>query len=108
MAYIFWATWCGPCEVELARVNRLVKNGSIPTEQVIAIAVREDYAVVQKAVTERGYTMKVAIDPDGRWSDAFGVQGTPTVALVGKDDTLQWITMGLSPSLELRLSSHLK
>jgi thiol-disulfide isomerase/thioredoxin len=25
---VFWATWCGPCGVELGRIQRLIKKGA--------------------------------------------------------------------------------
>ena len=39
---VFWATWCGPCKVELARIQRLVSNSSIAPDSVVAVDVGEE------------------------------------------------------------------
>src|SRR5687768_11186750 len=34
---IFWATWCGPCKLEMERLKRSVESGSIPKDAIFAI-----------------------------------------------------------------------
>ncbi len=55
---------------------------------VLLVDLWEKPARVAKTVTERGYAMRVVIDPDGTVSNAYHVVGTPTVYLVGKDGAL--------------------
>lgn len=105
---VFWATWCGPCKVELARINKLVKDGVLAREQVIAISSLEDITTVKNNVTENGYLFTVGIDSSGEIARQYKVSGTPTLLLVKSDGTIDWITMGLSPSLELRIKSFFK
>lgn len=104
---IFWATWCGPCEVELSRINRLIKNGDIQAQDVLAIVPQEPHGIVAQAVQDRGYQMPVALDPRGLTSRNFKVTGTPTVVLLDQDGKIRWVTSGLSPSLELRIKDFL-
>lgn len=104
---VFWATWCGPCEVELGRINRLIKNGEIRAQDVLAIVPQESRNVVLRSVQERGYQMPVALDPQGITSRNFNVAGTPTVALLEEDGRMRWVTSGLSPSLEWRIKEFL-
>lgn len=104
---VFWATWCGPCEVELGRINRLIKNGDIQARDVLAIVPQEAPDVVSQAVQDRGYQMPVALDPRGITSRNFKVTGTPTVVLLDRDGKIHWVTSGLSPSLELRIKNFL-
>ena len=104
---VFWATWCPPCKVELARLQRLVAGGSIPASSVIAVSIGEDRAVVEQTVKERGYTFDVALDPSGEVSNKYVVAGTPTVLLRNADGTIAWRSSGVSPSLELRVLKFL-
>ena len=55
---------------------------------VLLVDLWEKPARVVKTVAERGYAMRVVIDPDGTVSNAYRVVGTPTVYLVGKDGAL--------------------
>jgi thiol-disulfide isomerase/thioredoxin len=103
---VFWATWCPPCKVELERLNKLVEFGSVKPDQILAVSVGEDFDTVQKFTTERAYKFQVAIDPEGRAGTAYNVPGTPTVLLLNADGSIGWMTMGISPTLEFRVKSH--
>lgn len=104
---VFWATWCPPCEMELSRVNELVKEKRIPAEAILAISMHEDKALVDRTVAERGYQFPVGYDLDGKVSQLFKVQATPTIVFLNGDKTIRWITTGLSPLLKLRLNIFL-
>lgn len=105
---VFWATWCSPCKLELARINKMLSDGEISPDQVIAISSLEAPDTVKRHVEENGYLFTVGIDTSGIIARQYKVSGTPTLLLVKEDGTIDWITMGLSPSLELRLKSFLK
>ncbi|HEX4924963.1 MAG TPA: TlpA disulfide reductase family protein [Bdellovibrionales bacterium] len=100
---VFWATWCGPCGVELARINRLVKNGALAPDSVLAISIGEAKATVEAHMKEHGYLFRAALDPGGRAGREYQVAGTPTILLVREDGIVEWMTVGVSPTLELRL-----
>jgi thiol-disulfide isomerase/thioredoxin len=102
---VFWATWCGPCEVELKRIQRLIDSGAVPAASVIAISVGESREVVEENVNENGYRFTVVLDERSEVAEKFNVRGTPTLLLVGEDRAIKWMTVGISPSLELRLKS---
>ncbi len=104
---IFWATWCGPCEIELSRINKMIQDRKIKPEQVIAISSRETAQEVQAAIQQRKYLFTNLLDPRGIVADEFQVQATPTLVLIDENNIVQWKTMGLSPSLEIRISRFL-
>lgn len=100
---IFWATWCGPCGVELARLNHLVENGTLKTTEVIAISIMEEAKIVKDIVQDRGYQFMVLLDPSGVAANQYKVDGTPTIIFVDETGKINWMTTGLSPSLEFRV-----
>lgn len=102
---VFWATWCGPCGVELGRINKMINNGKIAPEAVLAVSIKEEKATVEKVVSEKKYKFKVALDENGDVANLYGISGTPTVFLIDESGKIEWMTMGISPSLEFRLSS---
>lgn len=108
LVVVFWATWCGPCEVELSRVQKLVEEKVIPADSVLAISSLEDRQLVQATVSQRKYSFLVGLDISGQIAGEFGVRATPTTALLDKDHQLTWITTGLSPLLELKIRGLFK
>lgn len=100
---VFWATWCPPCEMELSRINDLVKDQRIPAESVLAISMQESKELVDKTAAERGYQFPIAYDVDGHVSRLFDIQGTPTLVFLNGDKTIKWKSIGLSPLLKFRL-----
>lgn len=105
---VFWATWCGPCKIELGRINKMIVSGEIDSESVLAVSISEDPIVVSSFVKEQKYFFKVAVDQSGRIAELYRVTGTPTILFIGDDQKVDWMTTGLSPSLEFRVRSFLK
>lgn len=52
---IFWATWCGPCKIEMNRLKSSVENGKIPSDKIIAINPFETGPVVDKFIMQEKY-----------------------------------------------------
>jgi thiol-disulfide isomerase/thioredoxin len=104
---IFWATWCGPCKVELARINRMVRAGEISSDSILAISVAEDPHLVASFAREEEYQFPIAVDPTSSAASAYKVGGTPTLVLIDQDSLISWMTTGISPSLELRFRAFL-
>lgn len=105
---IFWATWCGPCEVELKRVNEMIMERKIQPSDVLAVSIQEKEATVRAMIKKNNYLFDVAIDADGSLSTQYQIKATPTVVFIDKDQTINWMTSGLSPTLEYRMTSFLK
>lgn len=108
LVLVFWATWCGPCRGELARINHLIENKEISPESVLAISSAEERAVVERAATERKYLFPIGLDASGEVARSFAVSATPTVIFIEKSGTIQWMTTGMSPLLGMRITKFLK
>lgn len=102
---VFWATWCGPCKVELARINNMIKIGTLKATDVIAISSSESEELVRTFAKENDYRFLVATDPSGAAAKLYKVSGTPTLLLIDDTGNIDWMTMGISPSLEVRMKS---
>ena len=64
---------------------------------VLLVDITEPRETVAKVVAARGYTARVLLDPDGRASEAYRIQGTPTVYLIGRDGLLLGRAIGPRP-----------
>lgn len=86
----FWASWCGPCRKEISEnLIRLYDKYGSKGLDIIGIDVWEksldDH---RKAVESLGITYPQFIDTTRVATDLYGVEGVPTILLIGRDGTI--------------------
>ena len=80
----FWATWCGPCLVEVPQFVAL--QAAHPDElQIIGVSLDESIDEVRLFATEHGINYAVALAPAGFDGLFGGVAGIPTSFVVDPD-----------------------
>ncbi len=91
-----WATWCGPCRVELPALNRLHRRFHDRGFSVLGVSVdgERGEAEVRKMVRSLGLTYPILLDPSARTSTAYQAPGYPTSVLVGRDGRVRWRRAG--------------
>lgn len=67
---------------------------------VLLVNITEQRDTVARALAARGYTARVLLDTDGRVTEAYRVQATPTVYLIGRAGTLLGKAVGPRPWTE--------
>ncbi|MGZ3788514.1 MAG: TlpA family protein disulfide reductase [Bacteriovorax sp.] len=105
---VFWASWCGPCTIELNRIQKALDKKEISPINIYAVNLGESQDVVNKVIRERKFQIPVVLDNNGELANLLHVKATPTVAFVDDKGTINWISSGLSPSLIYRIKSFLK
>ncbi|MDH3728639.1 MAG: TlpA family protein disulfide reductase, partial [Myxococcales bacterium] len=88
----FWATWCVPCKQAVPEVMAFAAARGIP---VLAIT-DEDSAKVAGFLDKHQEEFFSLVATDRRRASfvAYGVSGTPTMVLVGKDDVVRQRQVG--------------
>jgi len=89
----FWATWCGPCVVEIPTVKAAFEKYHDQGFEIIGISFdREgDQEKLVKFTADKGMTWPQAFDGkgwEGDFAQRFNIQGIPTMWLIGKDGNL--------------------
>ncbi len=107
MIVVFWATWCGPCKIELNRLNDMMASGKIKSNQLLAINIEESAQTVNTFLEKNPLQFLIALDESGQVSKKYNVTGTPTVVFIDAEEKINWITTGLSPTLEYRIKEFL-
>ena len=105
---VFWATWCGPCKIELSRLQSAIQEGRLPAKRVFAISVGEDPEDVFRFAKDEGYTFQVLADTEGSSGNLYSVRATPTVFHLDDQDRIAWTAEGLHPLSVRKAVSHLQ
>jgi thiol-disulfide isomerase/thioredoxin len=89
----FWATWCGPCVVEMPHFQRTArKYTGNPKVVFIAISIDENRALVGPFLKRIGYTDLVAYD--GGAARSYQIASIPTTLIIDRDTVIQYRDVG--------------
>jgi thiol-disulfide isomerase/thioredoxin len=97
----FWATWCGPCQPAMAKLNALsAEHGAAWKDRVVLLPVSIDEAVdrVKSHVQARGWNRldhfwasdRTKVGFDAPAARTFVVFGVPEAILIGPDGRILW------------------
>lgn len=93
----FWATWCGPCRMEMPYIQKVYEEYGSNGGDVIILGVAnpktEEYPnnsdvsqeEVEHFLSENGYTYPVVMDLDGSIFATYGIQAFPTTFMIDKN-----------------------
>lgn len=97
----FWATYCGPCRIEMPWFVDLQKKYAAQGFQIVGID-DEDVSLKElKAYTDEiGTNYPILLGKDAV-ADAYGVEGLPTTFFIGRDGKVIDQSLGLASKKEL-------
>jgi peroxiredoxin len=82
----FWATWCGPCKVEMPAIEKLYREFRPKGFAVVAVSSDPEGAAVTKPYRDSlGLSFTIAHDPEMVVSRLYGVHSLPVTFLVNRD-----------------------
>lgn len=89
----FWATWCGPCRLEMPEIVRVA--ATTPDLVVLAINVQESMEQIQPFAEEFQMTLPVVRDTDGALRNLYEVRGMPTTVFIDREGKIFTIWTGI-------------
>ena len=85
----FWATWCGPCRVEMPSMERVYQDLKDEGFAILAISSDPQGSIVTRPfVVSQGLTFPILHDSDYRVSGRYGVRTLPMSFLIDRNGTL--------------------
>lgn len=93
----FWATWCGPCRMEMPYIQKVYEEYGSNGGDVIILGVANpkteenpnnsdvSQEEVERFLSENGYTYPVVMDLDGSIFATYGIQAFPTTFMIDKN-----------------------
>lgn len=97
----FWATWCGPCQVEMPLLQSYHDRHNQELI-VLAINVGESPQDIEKYLEELGLNLNVLLDTKGEVENLYRVRGLPTTYFIDEEGIIRYIHLGLLSESQIK------
>lgn len=82
----FWATWCGPCRIEMPAMEQLYRSYSRKDFEILAVSTDAQGASVTRPFQqEMGFTFPILHDADYRVGLMYGARSLPMTFMVDRN-----------------------
>ncbi|MCJ7605725.1 MAG: TlpA family protein disulfide reductase [Dehalococcoidales bacterium] len=92
----FWATWCGPCRLEMPFLQMVHDSDAWRQEGLVVMGVniQETAELVEMFMTDFGLTFPVLLDFSGNTARQYNISGIPATFFIDKGGIIQKIKVG--------------
>ena len=110
----FFATWCGPCNLELPVVQKNIWSKYKDNADFALLIIGREHSEkeVRAFAEKKNFTMPFAPDPDREIFKLYATQNIPRNVIIGKDGRILYQSMGYAEEefkkLEDLIASELK
>lgn len=97
----FWATWCGPCAVEMPELQTLYDEMQASGVRIVGVNLSESPQAVAAWSQQYGLTFDLVLDYDGAVAALYRLRGQPSTYILSSDGIIQQIFYGPSTRSQL-------
>jgi peroxiredoxin len=105
----YWASWCGPCKVELPELREFYKryHKADANFEILAISIDEQKADAEQYAAAEKLPFPVLFDPQSKTAEAYSVEGIPTLFVIDQDGKIVHAHAGLEQAMQIQLMGEL-
>jgi peroxiredoxin len=96
----FWATWCGPCRVEMPHLAKLYEKYRGSGFTVLAVNIDEDPYKAAGLAKQLGMRFPVLLDTEKKVSRLYDLSTMPSTILVDRDGRVRYVHRGYREGYE--------
>jgi peroxiredoxin len=108
VAINFWASWCGPCRLEMPGFEKTYQAKRHAGFVILGINEDEKREDMDKYLGARPVSFPLLLDSDGALMKRLGVRALPTTILVGADGRIVDVREGIHEYLSIFVDMHLE
>ena len=98
----FWATWCGPCKIEIPWFMDFERKHKDQGFSVLGVSMDDDgWDAVKPFVNEVGINYRVMVGNDSTAESYGGIEALPTTFLIDRDGKIAAVHVGLTSKGEI-------
>jgi cytochrome c biogenesis protein CcmG/thiol:disulfide interchange protein DsbE len=86
-----WATWCGPCRVEMPSIEKLHEAYGPKGLKIVAVSIDDPGtdAQIRQFAKSFGLTFEILHDPDNAIKENYQLTGYPETFVIGRDGVIR-------------------
>ena len=97
----FWATWCGPCQLEAPVLDRLARRTRDAGVVVVGVNTSDRPGLAQRFAAQRGLSYSIVADLDDAVQAHYGVASLPTLVVIDSKGVVSAVRSGFTSESEL-------
>jgi cytochrome c biogenesis protein CcmG/thiol:disulfide interchange protein DsbE len=93
----FWATWCGPCRIEIPWFSEMERQKKNQGFAVLGVSMDDDgWKVVKPFISEMKMNYRVLLGNDQIAKDYGGLDALPTTFVIDREGKIAFVHVGLA------------
>lgn len=96
----FWASWCGPCKVEMPHLNKLYDKYRASGFTLLAVNIDDDARTGSATAAKWGLKFPVLLDADKQVSKLYDLGSMPATVLIDRDGKVRYLHRGYKDGVE--------
>ena len=104
----FWATWCGPCKVEMPHLNKLYDKYKASGFVLLGVNVDEDPRAAVGLAQRMGLHFPVLLDAEKKVSRQYDLSTMPSTVLIDRDGRVRHVHRGYRDGYELTYDQQIR
>lgn len=104
----FWATWCGPCRIELPHLARLHDKYRQSGFVLLGVNIDEDPQAAKALAAKLGLKFPVLFDADKKVVGAYDLNAMPATVLIDRDGRVRQLHRGYREGVEATYEQQLR
>ncbi len=104
----FWASWCGPCRVEMPHLNKLHDKYKAGGFIVLGVNIDDDPRHGAATAARWGLRFPVLLDAEKTVTRTYDLGAMPSTVLVDRDGRIRYLHRGYRDGMELEYERQIR